>query len=186
MPCCAVSGRMNRIEAVLVDPEARQASGNNFSFFTEEQFAEFYEGRVILIKRNYKLTDEDQPFSLRWFLPEFFKLRGVFGQIALTVAMITLFSLVIPLFFQIVVDKVLVNKSYNTLDVLGIGIIVVILFNGIQEFVRSYLLLFATNKRLLHNPALRNGLLYRILPFCRQHHIRRAFRHADTTLLPFP
>ncbi len=134
------------IEAVLVDPEARQASGNNFSFFTEEQFAEFYEGRVILIKRNYKLTDEDQPFSLRWFLPEFFKLRGVFGQIALTVAMITLFSLVIPLFFQIVVDKVLVNKSYNTLDVLGIGIIVVILFNGIQEFVRSYLLLFATNK----------------------------------------
>jgi len=134
------------IEAVFVDPEKTAEGGEHFRFCKQDEVETEFEQKVILLKKTYKLSDENQPFSLLWFLPEFFKLRGVFGQIALTVAMITLFSLVIPLFFQIVVDKVLVNKSYNTLNVLGIGIICVILFNAMQDFVRSYLLLFATNK----------------------------------------
>ena len=133
-------------EAVMVDPGNSVETGNHFRFFARGTVEEEFENKVILLKKTYRLSDENQPFSLLWFLPEFFKLRGVFGQIALTMAMITLFSLVIPLFFQIVVDKVLVNKSYNTLNVLGIGIICVILFNAMQDFVRSYLLLFATNK----------------------------------------
>ena len=70
----------------------------------------------------------------------------MFGQIALMVALLTIFSLIIPLFFQIVVDKVLVNRTYYTLNVLGIGILIAILFNTLVEYVRSYLLLFATNK----------------------------------------
>lgn len=133
-------------EAVMVDPGNSVETGNHFRFFSRGTVEEEFENKIILLKKTYRLSDENQPFSLLWFLPEFFKLRGVFGQIALTMAMITLFSLVIPLFFQIVVDKVLVNKSYNTLNVLGIGIICVILFNAMQDFVRSYLLLFATNK----------------------------------------
>ena len=60
--------------------------------------------------------------------------------------MITILSLIVPLFFQIVVDKVLINKSYNTLNVLGIGIIATVIFNGFLDFLRSYFLLFATNK----------------------------------------
>ena len=62
------------------------------------------------------------------------------------VVMLTIFSLIIPLFFQIVVDKVLVNQAYNTLNVLGIGILIAILFNTLASYIRSYLLLFATNK----------------------------------------
>ncbi len=133
-------------EAAVLDPENNTENVNKFDFWNQEKYEQECPGKVILLKKTYKLSDEDQPFSLRWFLPEFFKLRGVFGQIALTVAMITLFSLVIPLFFQIVVDKVLVNKAYNTLNVIGVGILIVVLFNGALEYVRSYLLLFATNK----------------------------------------
>lgn len=135
-----------RPEIAVIDPAARRDESAPFVFLSEEQFAAVYSGNAILMKRQYRLSDENQPFSLRWFVPEFLKLRGVFAQIALAVGVITLLSLIVPLFFQIVVDKVLVNKTYGTLHVLGFGVICAVLFQGFMEFVRSYYLLFATNK----------------------------------------
>ena len=134
------------LDAVVVDPFLESSGGEHFLFLNEEKFFEDYTGEFILVKKSYRLTDENQPFSLFWFVPEFIKLKGVFGMIALMVAMLTVLSLAVPLFFQIVVDKVLVNQSYNTLNVLGTAVIVAIVFNGMLEYVRSYLLLFATNK----------------------------------------
>ncbi|MBR7138243.1 MAG: peptidase domain-containing ABC transporter [Lentisphaeria bacterium] len=135
------------VDAVVVDPESDNFSApDHFIFLSREEFEEEFSGRFILLKKIYKLSDENQPFSLRWFIPEFIKNKGIFGQIALMVVMLTIFSLVIPLFFQIVVDKVLVNQAYNTLNVLGIGILLAIVVNAIVSYIRSYLLLFATNK----------------------------------------
>ena len=130
----------------VVDPAHPGENGNPFTFLTREEYEEQCTPECILLKKVYHLSDENQPFSLRWFIPEFLKLKNIFAQIALTVCMITLLSLVTPLFFQIVVDKVLVNQAYNTLNVLGIGIMCAILFNGFLEYLRSYFLLFATNK----------------------------------------
>ena len=105
-----------------------------------------YNGIKLFNREGYKLADEDQPFGLRWFIPEFLKLKGLFGQIAMAVLMINAIALITPLFFQIVVDKVLVNNTYQTLNVLGVGIVAAILFNACLEYLRNYLLLFATNK----------------------------------------
>ena len=132
-------------ELAILDPE-RTTPEQRFTFLTREQAEEELTREVWLLKKRYRLSDEERPFSLSWFLPEFYKLRGIFGQIALTVAMITILSLIVPLFFQIVVDKVLVNKSYHTLNVLGVGIICAIVFNGFLDYLRNYFLLFATNK----------------------------------------
>ena len=133
-------------EMVILDPERMPEDGNRFSFLGRKEYEAEFPGKVMLIKRTYKLSDENQPFGLRWFIPEFFKLRGIFAQIALMVAMLTIISLAVPLFFQIIVDKVLVNYSFNTLNVLGIAVVLAVLFNGFLEYVRSYFLLFATNK----------------------------------------
>ena len=130
----------------VIDPARPGEHGSPFSFLSREQYDEVMSGTFVLIKKTYHLSDEKQPFGLRWFIPEFIKLKGIFAQIALTVCMITVLSLVVPLFFQIVVDKVLVNQAYNTLNVIGIGIFFAILFNGFLEYLRSYFLLFATNK----------------------------------------
>jgi len=130
----------------VIDPAHPGDHGSPFSFMTEAQFNETMSDQFVLLKRTYRLSDEAQPFGLRWFIPEFLKLKNIFIQIALTVCMITALSLVVPLFFQIVVDKVLVNQAYNTLNVIGIGIFFAILFNGFLEYVRNYFLLFATNK----------------------------------------
>ena len=134
------------VEAVLADPASETYSTpEHFIFLGEKAFAENFSGRFVLLKPRYRLTDENRPFGLAWFIPEFIRQKAVFGEIALMVVLLTVFSLVIPLFFQIVVDKVLVNQAYNTLNVLGIGILCVVVFDALVNFVRSYLLLFATN-----------------------------------------
>ena len=144
---CGIRKKDEQREIVIVDPEEQNntASGK-FLFLSKEEFQQKYSDKLTLLKKIYKLSDENQPFSLRWFIPEFIKNKAIFGQIILMVVLLTIFSLVVPLFFQIVVDKVLVNAAYNTLNVLGVGILCVILFNTLTSYVRSYLLLFATNK----------------------------------------
>ncbi|NLK82615.1 MAG: peptidase domain-containing ABC transporter [Lentisphaerae bacterium] len=133
-------------ELIIVDPEKGYDANDRFVFMPRNEYENNCLTDCILLKKIYHLSDEEQPFGLRWFIPEFLKLRGIFAQIILVVTMLTLISLVIPLFFQIVVDKVLVHKSYNTLNVLGFGVAAAVLVNGLLEFVRGYLLLFSTNK----------------------------------------
>ena len=131
----------------VIDPETSEASSPNpFLFLTREQFEETYTYDINCFKKTYHLADENRPFSLAWFIPEFIRMRGIFWQITVLVASLTVLSLAVPLFFQIVVDKVLVNRGYDTLNVIGAGVVIAILFNGTLEFAKSYLLLFATNK----------------------------------------
>ncbi|MBP5638832.1 MAG: peptidase domain-containing ABC transporter [Victivallales bacterium] len=134
-------------ELALVDPQRQlEQPTENFCFVKRSDYDEAFTGKAILLKRVYSIMDEEQPFGLRWFLPDFLKLKGVFFQIALAVLLLTLIALATPLFFQNVVDKVLVHESFSTLNVLGAGIIVTVLFNAILEYLKGHLLLFATNK----------------------------------------
>ncbi|WP_208597642.1 peptidase domain-containing ABC transporter [Desulfogranum mediterraneum] len=113
---------------------------------TRQEFEEIWSGRAYVIKRPYRLTDENQPFSLRWFIPEILRQKVTFLDIALAVLFINLISLVTPIFFQIVIDKVLVNQAFTTLHVLGISMTAALLVNAGLDFLRDYLLLHATNK----------------------------------------
>lgn len=143
----SVDEAANIEELALVDPGWQlEHPDENFSFAGEDEFKEKFTGRAILLKRVYSLSDDNQPFGLRWFIPEFLRLKGVFAQIALAVVLLTLIALATPLFFQNVVDKVLVHESFSTLNVLGAGIIIAILFNALLEYLKGHLLLFATNK----------------------------------------
>lgn len=112
----------------------------------EEAFSALWGGELCLFKRVYRLGDEEQPFSLRWFIPEFLRQKATFFDVGLSVLFINLIALVTPLFFQIVIDKVLVNQAFTTLQVLGIGMSVALLVNACLDFLRDYLLLHATNK----------------------------------------
>ncbi|MBQ2334683.1 MAG: peptidase domain-containing ABC transporter, partial [Victivallales bacterium] len=137
----------NGYEIVIVDPAwMKEHPTEQFRFLKQDEYETEFSGECLLMKRVWSITDENQPFGLRWFIPEFLKLKGVFAQIALAVFLLTLIALASPLFFQNVVDKVLVHESFSTLNVLGAGIIVAIVFNAILEYLKGHLLLFATNK----------------------------------------
>ena len=134
-------------ELGIVDPPWQAEHPKEpFRFLKKDEYETEFTGECLLLKRVWHLTDENQPFGLRWFIPEFLKLKGIFLQIALAVFLLTLIALASPLFFQNVVDKVLVHESFSTLNVLGAGIIVAIVFNAVLEYLKGHLLLFATNK----------------------------------------
>ena len=141
-------GGKSRLAVIDPAPEADDASEvrGMHRLWEKERYESVSAEHGLLIKRRYRLTDEQQPFGLRWFIPEFIRLKSVFAQIALAVVMMTLLSLLMPLFFQLVIDKVLPNNSFTTLNVLGIGMVLAIVFNSTLEFLRNYLLLFATKK----------------------------------------
>jgi len=57
-----------------------------------------------------------------------------------------LFALVSPLFFQVVIDKVLVHRTLSTLDVLVIGLVGINVFEAILGGLRTYLFAHSTNR----------------------------------------
>jgi ATP-binding cassette subfamily B protein len=111
-----------------------------------DQFCTHWHGELILAKRSYTLTDPDQPFSFRWFMPEIARQRRLFFDVAVAVLFLYALGLATPIFFQLVIDKVLVHESYATLYVLSAGIGVALLFDAVFMFLRRYLLIFATNR----------------------------------------
>ena len=144
---CGYRETENGGELAVIDPNAPPPPpGQRFLIWTREDYENHCSGSGFLIKRTYKFTAEDRPFGLLWFVPEFIRLKNVFGHIAFAVLMINVVALIMPLFFQIVVDKVLVNQSYNTLNVIVYAIFAILVFNAVMEFLRGYLLLFGTNK----------------------------------------
>ena len=130
-------------QVAVFDPMADQ---QGFIYLSQEDFEKSWKGEVVLAKRSFKLLDSNQPFSLKWFLPEMFRQRTAFIDVAVAALFIHLIALVVPLYFQIVIDKVLVNYAVQTLHVLTVGIVVALIFDALLNYLRSYLLLHATSK----------------------------------------
>ena len=130
-------------QVAIYDPLADRP---DFIFLGRQEFENQWKGDAIFLKRQYSLLDSNQPFSLKWFIPEIFKQRTAFTDVAVAALFIHLIALVVPLFFQIVIDKVLVNYALSTLQVLTVGIVIALIFDATLGFLRSYLLLHATSK----------------------------------------
>ncbi|HLN24076.1 MAG TPA: peptidase domain-containing ABC transporter, partial [Patescibacteria group bacterium] len=130
-------------EAVIVDPLAERPA---FVYLSREKLETLWRGEAVFVKRRYALNEENQPFSLRWFIPEILRQKGIFGHVALAGLLLHGIGLVTPLFFQVVIDKVLVHNSADTLMVLGVGVSIAVVFEAVIGFLRNYLLLHATSK----------------------------------------
>ncbi|WP_229519449.1 peptidase domain-containing ABC transporter [Massilia rhizosphaerae] len=109
-------------------------------------FSALWSGEVLFLKRTSRLTDAHQPFGLRWFIPEILQQKAAFRDIAIAAMAMNVLGLASPMFFQLVIDKVLVHHSVSTLWVLAAGIGIALLFESTFGFMRQILTLWATNK----------------------------------------
>lgn len=110
------------------------------------KFCESWDGDVFLMKRLYSLPEKNQPFGLRWFIPEILKQKAALRDIALAAIAMHILALASPMFFQLVIDKVLVHQSLSTLWVLGVGVVIALIFDSLLAFLRQMLTLSASNK----------------------------------------
>ena len=134
-------GEENRV--AILNPLDLQGG---FKFLNKEELEGIWDGTTVFIKRSFKLSDEDQPFSLRWFLPEIIREKRLFRDVATSSMIINVLALGSPIFFQLVIDKVLVHKGFSTLQTLAIGMVVLLIFDASFNYIKQTMLLYATNK----------------------------------------
>jgi len=109
-------------------------------------FAAHWTGELILITSRASLAGELAKFDFSWFIPSLVKHRKLLGEVLFISFILQLFALVSPLFFQVVMDKVLVHRGVTTLDVLVIGLVVVVIFESLLNGLRSYVFSHTTNR----------------------------------------
>jgi subfamily B ATP-binding cassette protein HlyB/CyaB len=105
-----------------------------------------WSGKLILITKRAGLAEELRRFDFSWFIPAILKYKKLLGEVLLASFFIQLFALVTPLFFQVVIDKVLVHRGLTTLDVLAFGLLVVYLFEVVLSGLRTYVFSHTTNR----------------------------------------
>ena len=105
-----------------------------------------WSGEVILIARRASLADWRQRFDFSWFIPSLIKYRRLFGEVLIASFFLQLFALATPIFFQVVMDKVLVHQGFSTLDVLAVAFFIVVVFEALIGGLRNYLFAHTANR----------------------------------------
>jgi len=105
-----------------------------------------WDGSLVMMTRRAGLSDITRRFDITWFLGAIHKYRRLLGEVLLASFFLQLFALVSPLFFQVVIDKVLVHRALPTLDVLIIGLVAIALFETVLGILRTYLFSHTTNR----------------------------------------
>lgn len=109
-------------------------------------FLDAWSGDLILLTRRAKLSESTGKFGFGWFVASIVKYRKLFGEVLAASFFLQLFALITPLFFQVVIDKVLVHRGLTTLDVLAVGLLAMSLFEVILGGLRTYVFSHTTNR----------------------------------------
>jgi subfamily B ATP-binding cassette protein HlyB/CyaB len=113
---------------------------------SRQDFEALWDGSLILLTRRASLGDFSQKFGIGWFVAAMHKYRRLLGEVLVASFILQLFGLVTPLFFQVVVDKVLGHRDLATLDVLIVGLLLVSVFESALGVLKTYVFSHTTNR----------------------------------------
>ncbi len=138
-----VVAKLNPEKSVLLlqDP----ASGKAIAVARDE-FERKWNGQMLLATRRSSVLGRGGKFDISWFVSALSKYRKIFVEVLVASFFLQLFALISPLFFQVVIDKVLVHRGLTTLDVLVFGLIVVSVFEVLLGTLRTYIFSHTTNR----------------------------------------
>ncbi len=101
-------------------------------------FSARWSGDVLLATVRSPAGPAASGFDITWFIPSLIQYRRLLGEVLGVSLVLQLLALVSPLFFQAVMDKVLVHQGSSTLDVLVFGLVAVMLFETALGWLRTY------------------------------------------------
>lgn len=136
-----ILGKLTNEGALIQDP----CSGRP-ELYRRDQFEDQWSGELILITRRAGLGDLVRRFDVTWFLQAMVKYKRLLGEVLVASFFLQLFALISPLFFQVVIDKVLVHRGLSTLHILVFGLITVAVFETILGALRTYVFSHTTNR----------------------------------------
>ncbi|NWB98374.1 type I secretion system permease/ATPase [Pseudomonas gingeri] len=136
-----IIARVEADKVLIHDPRAQRPQQ-----LAMEELNARWTGELILFTSRASMAGELSKFDFTWFIPSVVKYRKLLGEILLVSFGLQLFGLVTPLFFQVVMDKVLVHRGFSTLDVIAVGLLVVSLFESALSGLRTYVFAHTTSR----------------------------------------
>jgi subfamily B ATP-binding cassette protein HlyB/CyaB len=136
-----ILGKVGDKEALIQQPLAPRPS-----LMPKSELEAIWDGRLILMTRRSGLLDLSRRFDITWFLGAVHKYRRLLGEVLAASFFLQVFALVSPLFFQVVVDKVLVHRALSTLEVLIVGLVAISIFESVLGVLRTYVFSHTTNR----------------------------------------
>lgn len=138
-----VTGGPDDTRVVLQDPNA---SDDAPLVIDQVRFEEAWNGDVILVKRNYEISDESQPFSIGLVSALVFRERWLVRDVAICAIVLSLLALTPIIFWRLLSDKVIYFKAYNTFFVVCLAMVVLVIFEAIFAYVRQFLIVHLTTR----------------------------------------
>ena len=114
-----------------------QRPGQPAEVISLERFMADWSGTLIFFTSKASFAGVMARFDFTWFIPAVIKYRKTLGEVLLISLVLQLIALVTPMFFQVVMDKVLVNHAMKTLNVIGIGLITATVFEAVLTGIRT-------------------------------------------------
>jgi len=101
---------------------------------------------LLLMTSREHIVGQKRAFDISWFIPALVKYRRPLRDVLIGSFFLQLIGLASPIFFQLVIDKVLVNQAMNTLDVLAIGLTTILIFETLLSALRNWLFAHTSNR----------------------------------------
>jgi subfamily B ATP-binding cassette protein HlyB/CyaB len=136
-----VAGRMRNDRIPLTqqrDPQPRWVERADWELL--------YSGTAIVVNERLSFSNPNRAFGFAWFLPVLGKFRKELAEVLVAALFFQLLGVGLPLFIQVIVDKVFVYRNESTLVVVSAGMLAVIVFEGTFGIVQSVLLAHAGNR----------------------------------------
>jgi subfamily B ATP-binding cassette protein HlyB/CyaB len=155
LPLPAIAELRNGDAAIILKMEERSsepralvqlADGKAPDVWTAEDLAERFAGRLLLVTSREQLAGSSRSFDISWFIPALVRYRRPLRDVLIASFFLQLMGLVSPIFFQLVIDKVLVHQSQRTLEVLAIGLATVLVWETLLSGLRNWLFAHSTNR----------------------------------------
>lgn len=130
-------------DVAVVDPSLGSLE---FQFLPQAVLEEQWDGEALLLKKIYSVKDTRKPFGLDWFIPEILRHKSLFRDVALATVAVNILAIAFPIYCQLAFDKAVSHRALSTLLVLSVSMVVVTIFDRILQYLKSYIILFATSK----------------------------------------
>lgn len=128
----------NEVEqVVLVDPEVSEDAP---LVLDRVRFEAVWDGAVLLLKKDYSIRDEEQPFGIGLIISLIFRERRILRDVVICALFLSLLALFPILFFRLMTDRVINNYAVNTFYALCIALALCTIFETIFIATRRALL----------------------------------------------
>ena len=129
---------------VLGDPNSNEETPLALD---EARLAAAWAGDIILVKRDYRLRDEDRPFGMAWVAGQLLRDRRVVRDLGICAVFLGVLALAPIAFWRILIDRVMYYGSMSTFTMLCVAFGVLLVFETIFSHLRRYLVLFVDTRR---------------------------------------